>query len=642
MTHEAIIRIVPKSVRAGAAGATRVQFVYARISSRASGGFEVAVMLRPFIRLARLIGGGGRQRRQRSIALLKSSPLFDKDWYDRKYPDVRGAGIDPAWHYIEFGWREGRDPGPLFSTNDYIRSNPDVARSGSNPLLHFLEFGYAEGRGTSKHRAVVLSAKSPGEPFGPAAPCFSSPLPEEAPVRWRRSARFNLAAGDLQTIDGLPIGLVSDPDQRTLIDAAFKSLRALSGYGGALPSSVSAQPSPRGTTLLDCWFTNHGRLRTRWKSEPPIVVRAYQHDTSCDGKLRMVAEGLSGTNVDCVDASLCNPYFPVLFVMSEPQGTVSETQLLAFPSLCRGGIHYSELLAISGKPDAGRQALDPIGHGQALTDRLLALFPGDRAPLVGALSIDLAGADGSRPLFQPDFRAWLARVARIGIGAPEPSQRDRGGTFLASTVELSVPGTRDPSRGILILSGEMVPTVSVLTSAVSPGGEEPIDTRLSLIVPGSEPSQPATLFEHPPIDTDKLQSGSSGYPPIWPRLIEPAQGGLLDQRIPAAIRLPSRPALADAELLLPVSGMPSPGPMQTITWLIWADRWKEDMLARAIESLSLQTGARRFSIAFIGETKTDLALLASQFSASASEHIRTSSLRWRRFRRTSSPTSEMA
>src|SRR5919112_8031 len=98
---------------------------------------ELALRASRFRRLWRMVG----RRRHRAIALLEKSPLFDRDWYLRKYPDVAAAGGDPAWHYITLGWREGRDPGPLFSTKAYLRKNADVARSGANPLLNFIEHG---------------------------------------------------------------------------------------------------------------------------------------------------------------------------------------------------------------------------------------------------------------------------------------------------------------------------------------------------------------------------------------------------------------------------------------------------------------------------------------------------------------------
>ena len=81
-----------------------------------------------------------------AAALLRKSSLFDAQWYLARYPDVSSSGMDPLRHYLEFGWREGRDPGPRFSTKGYLKANKDVAARGVNPLLHYLEYGQAEGR----------------------------------------------------------------------------------------------------------------------------------------------------------------------------------------------------------------------------------------------------------------------------------------------------------------------------------------------------------------------------------------------------------------------------------------------------------------------------------------------------------------
>lgn len=79
--------------------------------------------------------------------VIARSDLFDKDWYRSKNPDVAAAAVDPVWHYILCGAREGRDPGPSFSTSGYLRCNPDVAAASLNPLYHFLRYGAKEGRG---------------------------------------------------------------------------------------------------------------------------------------------------------------------------------------------------------------------------------------------------------------------------------------------------------------------------------------------------------------------------------------------------------------------------------------------------------------------------------------------------------------
>ena len=71
---------------------------------------------------------------------------FNEAFYLWKYPDVAAQGIDPMRHYLEHGWREGRDPCESFSTQGYLAHNPDVRAAGVNPLVHFWDTGLAEGR----------------------------------------------------------------------------------------------------------------------------------------------------------------------------------------------------------------------------------------------------------------------------------------------------------------------------------------------------------------------------------------------------------------------------------------------------------------------------------------------------------------
>ena len=78
--------------------------------------------------------------------LVRQSDWFDAAWYSERYPDVVAAGIEPAVHYLEFGAKEGRDPGPKFDTRYYLQAYPDVAASGINPLVHFLRHGRSEER----------------------------------------------------------------------------------------------------------------------------------------------------------------------------------------------------------------------------------------------------------------------------------------------------------------------------------------------------------------------------------------------------------------------------------------------------------------------------------------------------------------
>ena len=48
-----------------------------------------------------------RKRRERWINWIGGIG-FDRDWYLKKYPDVALVGIDPLWHYLNYGKGEGR------------------------------------------------------------------------------------------------------------------------------------------------------------------------------------------------------------------------------------------------------------------------------------------------------------------------------------------------------------------------------------------------------------------------------------------------------------------------------------------------------------------------------------------------------
>ena len=78
------------------------------------------------------------------LSLIKSSELFDDEWYLVNNPDV-GHG-NPLVHYFRVGGLEGRDPGPNFDVTWYLDTYGDVIRtSGYIPLIHFLKYGMAEG-----------------------------------------------------------------------------------------------------------------------------------------------------------------------------------------------------------------------------------------------------------------------------------------------------------------------------------------------------------------------------------------------------------------------------------------------------------------------------------------------------------------
>ncbi len=74
----------------------------------------------------------------RHSGLVSPLPEFDAAWYLATYADVREARIDPAEHWLLFGFVEGRDPSPAFHTRFYLARHLDGATT-RNPLLHWRE-----------------------------------------------------------------------------------------------------------------------------------------------------------------------------------------------------------------------------------------------------------------------------------------------------------------------------------------------------------------------------------------------------------------------------------------------------------------------------------------------------------------------
>lgn len=83
------------------------------------------------------------------VAMVLASGLFDIDWYLETYPDVKKSEMNPALHYIKYGWKESRQPSPYFDGVWYIQRYKDVAAKHVNPLVHYLTFGIDEGRQAS-------------------------------------------------------------------------------------------------------------------------------------------------------------------------------------------------------------------------------------------------------------------------------------------------------------------------------------------------------------------------------------------------------------------------------------------------------------------------------------------------------------
>ncbi|WP_321342008.1 glycosyltransferase [Breoghania sp.] len=99
-----------------------------------------------------------------AIEEIKTSGLFDADYYLAHSQDVAGAGLDPIEHYVRFGEREGRKPCADFDACFYFSTNADVCSLVANGFAHYVVHGRHEGRyGYPQHH--VSDDATFGEPI---------------------------------------------------------------------------------------------------------------------------------------------------------------------------------------------------------------------------------------------------------------------------------------------------------------------------------------------------------------------------------------------------------------------------------------------------------------------------------------------
>ena len=377
---------------------------------------------------------------RRHIELLTASELFDGDWYLAAYPDVARAGINPAQHYLRYGADEGRDPGPRFSTSKYRERYPDVARAGMNSLLHYLKFGLGERRaifGADGNVAVATASavaltQHPAlepEPALGAATVFSLPPVRREEAAWRRhEALYRRPGRTTLELHGTILGWLPSSAQMVGPDSAL----SLSGVGAAtlfcrmmrlsdatalgcfegdaksalpLPDLQGAPlgrhfvPNAGPIELADAWFANARDLRLRF-ARPTPVLRFFQWDRHA-GRVVLLGEAHVQASNGLADVPTVNPLLPILIAASDAEGVLEGLFLLPFPSLCRGGCHYGELVA---------------GEGGSLMERLLALstslaetwLTGDQAAFtIGRIDVDLTNARGSEIIFSRAVQLWL-------------------------------------------------------------------------------------------------------------------------------------------------------------------------------------------------------------------------------------------
>ena len=116
--------------------------------ARSAAGLIAFAFRRPALFL-RLLRDGVRDRKALvrllrlpvDVDTIRRSPLFDREWYREKHPELASSGMEPELHYFLHEVADGRWASPAFSGDAYLELNPEVRESGVNPLVHYELYG---------------------------------------------------------------------------------------------------------------------------------------------------------------------------------------------------------------------------------------------------------------------------------------------------------------------------------------------------------------------------------------------------------------------------------------------------------------------------------------------------------------------
>ncbi|MCC6920791.1 MAG: hypothetical protein IT548_16455 [Alphaproteobacteria bacterium] len=550
--------------------------------------------------------------------LLATSEWFDSEWYLAQYPETATSGLDPVAHYLELGVVEGRDPGPRFSTKWYLAEYPDVAGAGHNPLVHYLKNGKSEGR------EIAPSPRGVGLTAGKAAPPLSfarKPPTMPAAIAWQRD--LDAAAG-IQ-IGGVALGTLGDDTSAwaASVAAVLRSFARLARVESeALPEAeaqtVVLRAAAKPSHLGDAWYINAFDMRLRFlPSQEKGVARAYQYAVA-SATLMLIGEAFVGAAGGYLDIAPGNPFCPILTTFSDTDGTLTAVEILPFPSLSRGGLHYGEACAQSG--NAGY-----LADLRTLSDRLTQRWLERPAPALAHVAVDITRAVGAEPIFQPAIREWLGAIMATPLEATGTPQKAVVGEYLRGALSTEVTARKaaesdNHPRAVLTIPGDAIPTISAMIGEVGCPNADAIG---AFIVADNLTAVPKWQIALPPdAGLRDLQPGPADFPVLsWPSAA--ANDTAAEVRIPLAIRFLSGAPLSEAELVLPAATRWTAAALSrrgeeaadnSVSVIVPLGQLPARAFANFIESLKQQTAPATEVIVVSHGAQADLAAMRAQLA----------------------------
>ncbi|WP_346900616.1 hypothetical protein [uncultured Roseibium sp.] len=368
-------------------------------------------------------------------------------------------------------------------------------------------------------------------------------------------------------------------------------------------------------SVLDLWHAADMTLRIRLENGAPAndpasapVIRLFQADPLRLGRLSLLAERpILESGPVVLDVPLTNPFFPVLICVNSAGGALLALSLLPFPSLCRGGAHYGELLATC-------EARSDLENLADLSTRYLAARFEQPAPdwTIDQIQVQTGNAIGSERIFRPDIRLWTAVCFNLPI-LPKEILADDAATGEAELVKslLESPRSDTPlsmdfrgrgSSGIdrsLTLAADCIPSIGIM---VAGDWREILANRPTILAVTDAPTAvPAWSLTRSPADPS-LKSGSLSAGNFPTLDLTDASASKVDD-VPAsdagdalclAVRFETLSHPDEARLLMPFSPETSlPGARPEIRPRISvfiACSAKENALRTALQALFLQDG----------------------------------------------------
>ncbi len=486
------------------------------------------------------------ERLQEDIRLVEESALFNAKWYLATYPSIAKSGADPTHHYVRFGGFQGRNPSIHFDSEYYLQKMPELRRSGINPLVHYLR----EGRDAGLKPMALFDYKR-----DPTALFWGSAVKYPSESDWLPSqTSLTLALGSHK------LGwLACNKRDRVRIDESLlpylnpiEAFLALSGDSGRTKAQYTTgsrqKPTPAPTASVhaakglnfssltgisahDAWLPSDFDLRVRLeiakipdKEQAPsyIYIRFFQYDPDSGNICQIGKSPLLTEGEVVLDASLRDPYLPVLIVVNANDGNLYDTALLPFPALCRGGCYYGELGFYGFAPNA-------FDRLKSYGDRIMhEWFAGkDAAPArLRSVTIDSRHALGSERIFQASYLAWLSRIMGIRpqLDDSDQSGRDDVVAYLRTVLEEGSTETKENLRADatidLTIPPYALPSLRTLVSRTLSLAETTSSVVGSFVVCDEISGEPQTAIVMPQVQynlNSLLSREAVGFYPIYSR-----------------------------------------------------------------------------------------------------------------------------